>query len=203
MEEHDHQAMMCNHHGSGLFPGVRGSTCIPVKPGMTWGQAEDAWIRAYGPNGPVVVGHASDTPGSRECVMFAGQQGLSAPIGQQYNNGELVCVGAPPTPDPLCYIPPIPDIEFSVAPGAITRSASRTARVVCDTAADVLIMSATGLSDITFPWGRARIAMDGAALPGKLHTDPDADFLISVDVAGMGAEPGEYSGSLILVVGYQ
>lgn len=204
MEQHDHSSYMCNTTGAGLFPGVQGTMCVDVRGrNMMWREAEELWIKTYGATGPGIVGHESYQPGSRECVMFAGQYGLSAPIDRQYNNGELVCVGAPPTPDPMCYIAPIPDIEFTTSPGPIDLTGQVVGRVLCDIPADVVVMSGTGLSEIDLPWGRARLTLNGASLPLKLHTRPDADFTVQAHVTGAGAEPGVYSGSLILVVGYQ
>lgn len=203
MEEHDHVAFACNNVGAGLFPGVKGTTCVPVNSSMTWAQAEQLWINTYGASGPGVVGHLSNTPGSRECVMFAGQPTNYAGVGQQINNGELVCVGAPPSPDPLCALAGDSVLEFLTTPSAISDQASTHNQIVCDLPANVVLTSGTGMSSIAFPWGQADITVNGAPLPARLHPDPVADIEIGAAITGAGAAPGEYTGSLILVVGYE
>lgn len=203
MEEHDHSVFACDSRGSGMFPGVPGTTCVMVHKGMTWGQAEELWMSTYGARGPGVVGHSSRLPGSRECVMFAGQFGTGAAIGGQKNNGELVCVGAPTTPDPLCYVDSSPVLEFVTSPDRIADYAETSAQLICGHPASVVLMSGTGVSTITFPWGRADVTVNGRPLPAHLAPAPIANITVGASISGARAEPGLYTGSLVLVVGYE
>lgn len=202
MEEHNHAVFACDWGGSSLFPGVQGTVCVNVNSSMTWKQAEESWLARYGAVGPGIVGHIGSAD-SRECVMFAGAATNGTAIGGQVNNGELVCVGAPPTPDPLCHVAGNTEFEFTAPPGNVDQVAEQQGQIICERDASVVLMSATGLSFVTFPWGRAELTVNGASLPAKLKTNPVANYTIRASVKGAGATAGVYKESLVLVVGYE
>lgn len=205
MEEHDHFTFGCNIPGQGLFPGVTGSTCIDLVPGMTWKQAEDAWIRSYGPTGPAVVGH-SGASDSRECVMFAGMPGKGAFIGEQVGNGPLVCVGAPPDPDPQCVIEGNPVFNFDITLGqnASGMQRSTTVNLRCILPANVTLMDATGNSGrVELGWGHADVKVNGLTLPMSLTSNPSLPLEITATLHGIPTQAGVAEGSVVIVVGYQ
>lgn len=205
MEEHNHISFWCNMAGSGLFGGVMGTVCVSVPRGATWGMVEDLWIRTYGPTGPGIVEHQGDAD-SRECVMFAGMTTQGSAIGTQVNNGPLVCVGAPPTPDPQCVIEGNPVFNFDISLGQDTSGMQRatTINLRCNLAANVTLMDTTGNNGrVELGWGYADVKVNGQILPLNLRPNPSLPLQITATLHGIATQAGVAEGSVVIVVGYQ
>lgn len=207
MEEHNHAGFYCNNPGKQLFPGVPGTQCVNVIPGDRWRDVEERWLQRYGATGPGIVGHTGRTD-SRECVMFAATPFDGAAIGRQQNNGPLVCVGAPPTPDPQCYIDDAaPVISFDVPLGAnltgMTGVSEATLR--CRMAANIVVMDAAGNGgQIKLGGGiNASLAVNGQRLPLSLRPNPTLPVRFTVSLSGMAGSVGDFRGDFVIVIGYQ
>ncbi|MEQ5315946.1 hypothetical protein ABN239_02735 [Providencia vermicola] len=204
MEEHDKVSFACNNTGSGLFPGTKGTYCLKVNPGETWNQVENRWLAMYGNTGPGVVGHVGQKD-SKECVMFAAQPRYVSSIGTQVNSGPLICVGAPPVPDPLCYLSGEPTLEYSLQQGEDPNGkvAAANVQVQCDYPANIMLLSGTGNSYIDFNWGRVNLTFNKNKLPYLMNNVTNTQLKIEGTLSGTSPAAGIYENSLVIILGYQ
>ncbi|HCR1077311.1 TPA: hypothetical protein OMU12_004760 [Enterobacter cloacae] len=182
------------------------SKCLTVSDGMTWRDAEDAYIRKYGATGPVQVLHSSVNIGSKECVLFgAGVNAMG--LGEIQTNGPASCVGAPPTPDPRCTFSNIPVIDYGViSTGAVDGlTASVQATLSCELSANIVLHDVTGMNgEITLgDWGKGKITVDGKGFPANFQVNKgDTYFNFTSSIFGKPTDAGEFRGSFIITVGY-
>ncbi|MGJ3355775.1 hypothetical protein [Providencia sp. Je.9.19] len=207
-EFHDFESYFCDNGVNGYYSGVAATKCISTYPTDTWKQVEEKWITINGNTGPGIVGHQSASTGPvSECVVVAGANSARAVIHNRlYNNGELVCTYAPPTPDPQCYIDSDVTFDFgAVAIGnSIDKKLTKSVSLICNYAANVRLNDARGKEGIiTFPWGEAHTTVNERKLPVDITASAgNTTITFEASITGIPNIEGEFSEFYPLIVGY-
>lgn len=207
MHEHDNNGFSCRGVNSGLFPGIIVvDGCMPIPKGFTWKMVEELWLETYGTTGPGAISHSGGGDAvSRECVIVTGSNG-SGYESSFVNNGPLVCVGTPPTPDPQCVTEGNPVFNFEIAFGQDTSGMQqeKTINLRCNIPANVTLMDVVGYNGrVELGWGYADVKVNGQALPVSLSASQSLPLRITATLHGIATKAGVAEGSFVIVVGYQ